>query len=142
MEIVMPTSVRVASETGHDRGREAGMHGVFTLPESGLSVRPASTADREALEAMLSRLSARTIYERFHAPYPRVPSWALAGMVEADHDDKEVLVAIVGGGDRGPRYVRERQRIGRSRVGSSCRGRVADYGRGAALAYRARPEGS
>lgn len=92
----MPTPVRVASETGHDRGREAGMHGVFILPEGGLSVRPASTADREALEAMLSRLSARTIYERFHAPYPRVPAWALAGMVEADHDDKEALVAIVG----------------------------------------------
>jgi len=45
---------------------------------------------------MLSRLSARTIYERFHAPYRSVPAWALAGMVEADHDDREALVAVVG----------------------------------------------
>jgi GNAT superfamily N-acetyltransferase len=42
------------------------------------------------------RLSLRTIYERFHAPYPSVPGWALAGMLEADHDCKEVLVAVVG----------------------------------------------
>jgi GNAT superfamily N-acetyltransferase len=61
-----------------------------------VSVRPVSSEDREALGRMLSRLSARTIYERFHAPYPSVPAWALAGMVEADHDDKEALVAVVG----------------------------------------------
>jgi hypothetical protein len=63
---------------------------------SPVSVRPVSSEDREALGRMLSRLSARTIYERFHAPYPSVPAWALAGMVEADHDDKVALVAVVG----------------------------------------------
>lgn len=47
-----------------------------------------------ALVRMLSRISPRTIYERFHAPYPRVPGWALAGMVEADHHDKEALVVV------------------------------------------------
>lgn len=61
-----------------------------------ITVRSVSSADREALGAMLSRLSARTIYERFHAPYPRVPAWALAGMVEADHEEKEAMVALVG----------------------------------------------
>ena len=63
---------------------------------SEVSVRPVSSEDRETLGAMLSRLSPRTIYERFHAPYPRVPGWALAGMVEADHHDSEALVAVVG----------------------------------------------
>lgn len=63
---------------------------------SPVSVRPVSSEDREALGRMLSRLSARTIYERFHDPYPSLPAWALAGMVEADHDDKEALVAVVG----------------------------------------------
>jgi hypothetical protein len=60
------------------------------------SVRPATSEDREALGRMLSRLSARTIYERFHALYPSVPAWALAGMVGIDHEDKEALVAVVG----------------------------------------------
>ena len=84
------------------------MQEVLTLPESReVTVRPVSVGDREALGRMLSRLSSRTIYERFHAPYPRVPAWALAGMVEADHDDKEALVALVGGGIVGhAMYVR------------------------------------
>jgi GNAT superfamily N-acetyltransferase len=63
---------------------------------SPVSVRPVSSEDREVLGRILSQLSARTIYERFHAPYPSVPAWALAGMVEVDHDDKEALVAVVG----------------------------------------------
>jgi GNAT superfamily N-acetyltransferase len=64
---------------------------------SGVSVRPVSSDDRERLGRMFSRISPRTIYERFHAPYPSVPGWALAGMVEADHYDREALVAVVGG---------------------------------------------
>jgi GNAT superfamily N-acetyltransferase len=75
---------------------------------SHVSVRPVSSGDREALGAMLSRLSRRTIYERFHAPYPSVPAWALAGMVEVDHDDREALVAVVGEEILGhAMYVRE-----------------------------------
>jgi GNAT superfamily N-acetyltransferase len=68
------------------------------LPRDGraVSVRFASSEDREKLGRMLSRLSPRTIYERFHAPYPRVPGWALAGMLEVDHHDKESLVAVAG----------------------------------------------
>ena len=43
---------------------------------------------------MLYRLSVGTIYERFHVPYPRVPGWALVGMVDVDHPGKESLVAV------------------------------------------------
>jgi hypothetical protein len=63
---------------------------------SEVSVRTVSLEDRERLARMLSRISLRTIYERFHAPYPDVPGWALAGMLEADHDDRESLVAVSG----------------------------------------------
>lgn len=71
-------------------------------------VRSVSSGDGEALGEMLSRLSPLTIYERFHAPYPRVPAWALAGMVEADHHDGKALVAVVGGEIVGhAMYVRE-----------------------------------
>jgi GNAT superfamily N-acetyltransferase len=68
------------------------------IPHAGLTVnvRPASSADREALGMMLSRLSRRTIYERFHVPYPSVPGWALAAMAEADHRDRGSLVAVAG----------------------------------------------
>jgi hypothetical protein len=45
---------------------------------SEVSVRPVSSEDRERLGRMLSRISPRTVYERFHAPYPSVPGWALA----------------------------------------------------------------
>jgi GNAT superfamily N-acetyltransferase len=62
---------------------------------SEVSVRPVSSKDREKLVRMISRISPRTIYERFHAPYPDVPRWALAGMLEADHEDREALVAMV-----------------------------------------------
>jgi GNAT superfamily N-acetyltransferase len=62
-----------------------------------VSVRPVSADDRERLAGMLSRLSGRTIYERYHAPYPRVPDWLLAGMLQADQQDREALVAVAGG---------------------------------------------
>jgi GNAT superfamily N-acetyltransferase len=83
------------------------MQGV--LPEDrAVTVRPVSSEDRERLGRMLSRVSPRTIYERFHAPYLRVPGWALAGMVEADHHDREALVAGAGGEIVGhAMYVRE-----------------------------------
>jgi GNAT superfamily N-acetyltransferase len=62
-----------------------------------VSVRPASPGDGERLAGMLARLSGRTVYERFHAPYPRVPDWLLADMLQADHRDGEALVAVAGG---------------------------------------------
>jgi GNAT superfamily N-acetyltransferase len=44
---------------------------------------------------MCSRLSRKTIYRRFHMPYPRVPEWALASFTRAD-DQAASLVAVVG----------------------------------------------
>lgn len=79
-------------------------------------VRPVSSGDRETLGAMLSRLSPRTIYERFHAPYPSVPAWALAGMVEADHEEKEALVAVVGG-----------EIVGHAMYVRACKDREAEF---------------
>jgi GNAT superfamily N-acetyltransferase len=57
-------------------------------------VRLVSPEDRERLGRMLCRISPRTIYERFHVPYPRVPGWALGGMVDVDNPGKESLVAV------------------------------------------------
>jgi GNAT superfamily N-acetyltransferase len=61
-----------------------------------VSVRAATPGDEERLRGMFSRLSLETIYRRFHLPYPRVPEWALALMLDVDHQDKESFLAIVG----------------------------------------------
>ncbi len=46
------------------------------------------------MRAMFSRLCAETIYLRFHLPYPEVPEWMLAFMLDVDHPNKEFLVAV------------------------------------------------
>jgi GNAT superfamily N-acetyltransferase len=43
---------------------------------------------------MFSRLSPKTIYRRFHLGYSRVPEQMLDLMLDADHCDKEALVAV------------------------------------------------
>jgi GNAT superfamily N-acetyltransferase len=58
-------------------------------------IRPVSPGDEDGLRAMLSRLSRETIYKRFHLPMPHVPEWMLAYLTDADHFDKESLVALV-----------------------------------------------
>lgn len=58
-------------------------------------VRAVSSGDEEGLRGMCSRLSKKTIYKRFHMPYPRVPGWALASFTRAD-DQAASLVAVVG----------------------------------------------
>jgi GNAT superfamily N-acetyltransferase len=58
------------------------------------SIRGATPTDGEALCEMLSRSSSETIYLRFHIPYPAVPGWMVALMLDADHHDKESLVAV------------------------------------------------
>lgn len=45
---------------------------------------------------MLARLSPETIRQRFHAPYPRVPEWALDGFLGTVGRDRGSLVAAVG----------------------------------------------
>jgi GNAT superfamily N-acetyltransferase len=58
-------------------------------------IRAVSSGDEEGLRGMFSRLSRRTIYQRFHMPYPHVPEWALASFTRAD-DQASSLVAVVG----------------------------------------------
>ena len=62
-----------------------------------ICVRAASLEDGDLLRAMFSRLSAQTVYRRFHAPYPRVPGWALGLFLNVDHRYRESLVAVVEG---------------------------------------------
>jgi GNAT superfamily N-acetyltransferase len=59
-------------------------------------IRPVSSGVEEGLREMLSRLSRETIHKRFHLPMPHVPEWMLAYLADADHSDKEALVALVG----------------------------------------------
>jgi hypothetical protein len=57
-------------------------------------LRGATPTDGEALRRMFSRASSETIYLRFHTPYPDVPEWMLALMLDLDHPDKEFLLAV------------------------------------------------
>ncbi len=75
----------VAQTLGSTRGRR---------PE--VSVRPVSPADGGRLRRRFSRLSGRSIYQRFHIPYPRVPEWAVALFADVNGDQGEALVALVG----------------------------------------------
>jgi GNAT superfamily N-acetyltransferase len=62
--------------------------------EMRISIRGATPTDGEALRGMFSRASSETIYLRFHTPYPDVPEWMLALMLDLDHPDKEFLLAV------------------------------------------------
>ncbi len=67
-------------------------------PEAGaVLVRPVALEDEEGLRGMLSRLSRESIYLRFHAPYPRVPEWAVVSFADANRRDGESLVAVANG---------------------------------------------
>lgn len=59
-------------------------------------VRAATPAEDGALGAMYARLSGRSIYLRFHAPFPGVPEWLLAHLVEAGRHNGRSLVAVAG----------------------------------------------
>ena len=67
-------------------------------PEAGaVLVRPVALEDEEGLRGMLSRLSRESIYLRFHAPYPRVPEWAVVSFADANRRDEGSLVAVANG---------------------------------------------
>jgi GNAT superfamily N-acetyltransferase len=57
-------------------------------------IRIATPSDGEKLRAMFARSSTETIYRRFHTPFPEVPGWMVSLMLDADHHDKEALVAV------------------------------------------------
>jgi len=84
------TTVPVDEGTGPTPGR-----GPRT--ETRLSIRVATPLDVEGLRGMFSRSAAETIHRRFHTPFPSVPEWMLALMLNADRTDKEFLVAVADG---------------------------------------------
>jgi hypothetical protein len=43
---------------------------------------------------MFSRLSRETLYRRFHAPYPRVPEWALHRVMGVERYNGESVIAV------------------------------------------------
>ena len=59
-----------------------------------VSVRVLSPGDGDRLRRMYSRLSRETLYRRFHAPYPRVPEWALDLLLGVERYDGESVVAV------------------------------------------------
>ena len=65
--------------------------------ETRVSIRVATPQDSEGLRGMFSRSSSETIHRRFHTPFPSVPEWMLALMLDADRTDKECLVAVAVG---------------------------------------------
>src|ERR687889_2404215 len=68
-------------------------HGQEPRIDTEVSIRVATTLDSEKLRGMFSRTSSEIIYRRFHLPYPEVPEWMIALMLNADHH-KEALVAV------------------------------------------------
>ena len=80
----------------HGRRLEVGAREPASSRHGGaVRIRAVSSEDEEGLRRMFSRLSKKTIYERFHMPYPRVPGWALASFTRAD-EQAASLVAAVG----------------------------------------------
>lgn len=62
-----------------------------------LRIRPLSATDEEKLRGMLARLSEKSIYRRFHTPYPDVPKWVVSSLSNTNRDDTESLVAVAEG---------------------------------------------
>jgi GNAT superfamily N-acetyltransferase len=59
-------------------------------------LRPARNGDAELVAAMHARCSPATVFARFLSPVPRLPGWMLTRLVDADHLDRVVFVALVG----------------------------------------------
>jgi GNAT superfamily N-acetyltransferase len=57
-------------------------------------VRVLSPEDGDRLRRMYSLLSRETLYRRFHAPYPRVPEWALERLLGVERYNGESVVAV------------------------------------------------
>jgi acetyltransferase len=59
-------------------------------------VRTVVPGDEEVLRRMFSRLSSKTIYRRFHAPYPYVPERMAVSFTQVDCCCRGAVVAVVG----------------------------------------------
>ena len=63
----------------------------------GIRVRALLPEDADGLRLMFSRLSQETLYRRFHAPYPKVPEWALDLLLGAERYSGESVAAVASG---------------------------------------------
>lgn len=62
-----------------------------------VATRPVRPDDDERLVRMWPRLSADTVYRRFHSPLRRLPMATVRHLVEVDHELREAVVAEIGG---------------------------------------------
>ncbi len=62
-----------------------------------VTTRPVQPTDRRLFYRLWPRLSPETVYRRFHAPVHRLPDEAVRRLVTVDHDQREAVVAVVGG---------------------------------------------
>src|SRR4051794_22675856 len=61
-----------------------------------MATRPVQPDDEQRLVRMWPRLSADTIYRRFHSPLRGLPPATVRHLVEVDHDLREALVVEAG----------------------------------------------
>ena len=78
----------------HNARRVAPVPSKTTSAEPEIRVRVLSPRDGDGLRRMFSRLSQETLYRRFHAPYPRVPEWALDRLLGVECYNGESVVAV------------------------------------------------
>ncbi|MCW3022296.1 MAG: family N-acetyltransferase [Conexibacter sp.] len=114
-----------------------------------IRLRPIRPADKDALATGLSRLSSRSVYQRFLSPKPRLSSAELRYLTEVDFLDHYALVAVparrpdvlVGVG----RWVRDAEAPGDAEIaiviGDPLQGRGVGTRLGVALAAAARERG-
>jgi len=62
-----------------------------------VATRPVQPADQTLFCRLWSRLSPETVYRRFHAPVHTLPEETVRHLVTVDHDQREAVVAVVGG---------------------------------------------
>jgi GNAT superfamily N-acetyltransferase len=85
---------KVAGQT-HSQRPQVNAQGIVVGPDvRAVSIRVATVDDKVKLRRMFSRLSSKSIYRRFHLPYPRVPEQMLNIMLDVDPYDKESIVAV------------------------------------------------
>ena len=73
-----------------------------------IGVRAYDPGDADLLRAMSARLSRQSLYTRFFAGTPRLPSLYVRTLNQVDHWDREALLAVVAGEIIGiAEYVRD-----------------------------------
>ena len=62
-----------------------------------VATRPVQPDDAARLGRLWPRLSADTVYRRFHSPVHGLPPETVRRLVTVDHDRREAVAAVVGG---------------------------------------------